>query len=137
MGGRHVLPDGVPGANPAVRPIAAVSLAGVVDLLGAAAERLGGGAAQDLLGGEPSEVGERYELASPMELVPIGVPVVLVHGTADDRVPIAQSEDYAEVASAAGDDVELIAVAGADHFSVLDPTSQLWTRALAAIERRI
>jgi acetyl esterase/lipase len=134
---RHVLSEGVPGADPLVDPIAAVSMAGVVDLLGAAAEHLGGDAAQELLGGEPSEVGTRYQIASPMELVPIGVPVVLVHGTTDDRVPVAQSEDYEEVASAAGDAVELITVEGADHFSVLDPTSELWQRALAAIERLI
>jgi acetyl esterase/lipase len=132
---RPTLPTGAPGEDPRVRVVGAVSLAVVVDLLGAAAERLSGGATRDLLGGEPSAVPDRYALASPMELVPIGVPVALVHGTADANVPITQSEDYAEVATAAGDAVVLERIDGADHFAVIDPTTEAWAAAVRQIDR--
>ena len=38
------------------------------------------GAAHDLLGGTPEEVPARYALADPMQLVPLRVPILLVHG---------------------------------------------------------
>jgi dipeptidyl aminopeptidase/acylaminoacyl peptidase len=67
--------------------------------------------------------------------VPIGVPVALVHGTDDANVPISQSEDYEEVASAAGDDVVLRPIEGADHFAVIDPSTAAWAVCIEEIAR--
>jgi dipeptidyl aminopeptidase/acylaminoacyl peptidase len=50
----------------------------------------------ELLGGSTQEVPGRYAQASPVELVPLGTAQMLVHGTEDPIVPIAQSERLAE-----------------------------------------
>jgi acetyl esterase/lipase len=97
-----------------------VSLAGVCDLVSA------GDAAHDLLGGSPDEVPERYAAADPMQLVPLGVPTLLVHGADDATVPVKRSRRYAEAARAAGDDVELVDPPSAPHRSHADPRTAAW-----------
>jgi acetyl esterase/lipase len=129
---RPGLPDGAPGARPAIAVTGAVALAGVCDLAAAARDRLGGSAVPALLGGRPERVPERYALASPAERLPLGVPQVLVHGGADRIVPVGQSRRYAAAARAAGDACELVELRGVDHFAVIDPRSPAW---LAAVER--
>lgn len=124
--GRHRLPAGATGARPAARPAAVVSLAGVCDLAEAARAETGAGAVPDLLGGMPDDVPERYATASPVMLVPLGVPTLLVHGDADDRVPVEQSRRYARRAAAAGDAVELVELPGVGHREVIDPATPAW-----------
>jgi acetyl esterase/lipase len=126
LAARDRLPPGAPGVVPAVRLSFAVSLAGVADLVAGAADGLGGGACEALLGGTPREVPERYAVASPAGLLPLGVPQLLVHGSRDDVVPPTQSSVYAVAAREAGDDVELIELAGADHFDVVEPSQTAW-----------
>jgi acetyl esterase/lipase len=109
-----------------LRPRGAVSIAGVVDLERAAREGLGSGAVQDLLGGGPDELPERYAQASPAALAPLGVPQLIVHGGRDEAVPPALSRDYAATARAAGDTVELLEFADAGHFDVVDPGHASW-----------
>ena len=120
-----------------VRAIGAVSLAGVADLVRGAAADLGNGACQALVGGTPEEVPERYAAASPAALLPFGVPQLLVHGGRDDVVPPSQSRDYAHAAREAGDDVELVELAEADHFDVIDPGHAAWVAAVEWAERRL
>ena len=112
--------------DPTVAVTGVVSQAGVLDLRAAAADDLGAGATQAFLGGRPDDVPERYDMASPVEHVPLGVPVLCVHGRADANVPFTQSEDFVAAALAAGDDAELEAVDG-DHFVVIDAASDAWT----------
>jgi dipeptidyl aminopeptidase/acylaminoacyl peptidase len=109
----------------------AVSLAGVVDLIGGAG--LSNGAAASLLGGTPAEVPERYAAASPLALLPLGVRTVLVHGAEDDTVPVEMSEAYAAAAVQAGDEVELVVVAGEGHFEPIDPASASWAAVVARL----
>ena len=123
---RPGLPAGVPGAGPRVTVAAAVSQAGVADLVAGAYEHLGRDACRELLGGAPDEVPDRYAAASPMALLPLGVPLLAVHGDADDRVPIHQSETFVAAARAAGDHAELVALPGVDHFAVIDPDHRAW-----------
>jgi acetyl esterase/lipase len=101
-----------------IRRVAA--LAAVCDLAAA------GQIARDFLGGAPDEVPERYAAADPMRLLPLGVPVRLVHGAEDRTVPLRRSERYAEAARAAGDDVELIVPSPGGHRIHLDPRSDAW-----------
>jgi acetyl esterase/lipase len=67
---------------------------------------------------------------APRRLLPLGVPQVLVHGTADDVVPFEQSRAYA---SAAGAEARLVPLDGAGHFEPIDPQADEFTRALTAI----
>lgn len=124
---RHRLPPQAPGAPARIRPRAVVSQAGVADLRSADAEGLGEHAVEALLGGHAGEVSDRYAVTSPRDLLPLGVPQLLVHGDADDRVPLAQSREYAAAARASGDRVELVEVRGADHFDVIAPAHEAWT----------
>ena len=99
-----------------------VGLAAIVDLRDYAA---GAGSCNQsvvpLLGGAPDAVPGRYVATSPVEMVPIGVPVRLVIGAADAIVPPASNERFAAQARAKGDDVGLATIDGAGHFDVVLP----------------
>ena len=135
LAGRPGLPAGTPGAAPIVRLRGVVSQAGVLDLVDSAERGVGRGAAQDLLGGAPDAVPDRYALASPVARLPIGVPVVCVHGTEDANVPIRQSERFVDAARDAGEAVELVTLPGVDHFAVIDPATPAWRACRDAAER--
>jgi acetyl esterase/lipase len=116
----------------AARPDARVRLAGVVSQAGVhdlrEADRLGlgEGATADFMGGHADDVPDAYAAASPIERVPIGVPALLVHGDADERVPVSMSSAYAEAAQAAGDSVDVELRPGEDHFVHLDVGGGAW-----------
>lgn len=109
----------------------AISLGGVSDLEAAARERLGHDAVQELLGGAPADVANAYAEADPGRRLPLGVPHVLVHGTADDRVPIDHARRYAE---RAGEECRLVELDGVGHFDVIDPRSAAWPAVRAAVD---
>jgi acetyl esterase/lipase len=105
-----------------------VSLAGCADLGMCSRLGLDDGATDLLLGGSPDEVPERYTFADPAQLPPLAVPVTLLHGTADDRVPVEVSRSYAERTGA-----ELRELSGAGHFALIDPLSPVWPRVLETL----
>ncbi len=140
--GRSKLPPGSPGGPPtgpgageAVGLCGAVGLAPVSDLVGAARMGLGGGAAGRLMGGSPEKRGERYAVADPAQLLPVGVPQVLVHGDRDGAVPITLSRRYVERAAAAGDSAVLVELPGVGHMELIDPSSTAWTATLVSLRR--
>jgi acetyl esterase/lipase len=92
----------------------------------AVCELTSAGAARDLMGGTPDEVPERYAQADPMQLVPLGVPILLIHGAEDATVPVTRSRHFAEAARAAGDDVTLIEPNPGGHRTHIDPRSEAW-----------
>jgi acetyl esterase/lipase len=98
-----------------------VALAPVCDLPAAQRAGLGEGAVEEFIGAPPEAAADAYLEASPGARLPLGVPALLVHGDADVRVPIAHSRTYAEAARAAGDDCELVEIAGADHMAMIEP----------------
>lgn len=104
----------------------AVSLAGVVDLRRGWELRLSDGVVEELMGGPPDKLEARYRTASPIELVPIGVTVRLLHGTEDSVVPIEISNGYQKAANRARDNARLVVLPGAGHFAVIDPRSREW-----------
>jgi acetyl esterase/lipase len=105
-----------------VRVTHAVSQAGVVDLAEAARLGLSNGVADELVGGRR----ERFAEASPLELLPLGLPQLLVHGEEDAVVPVSIARGYAAAARAAGDAVDLVTLTGVRHFEHLDPASSAW-----------
>jgi acetyl esterase/lipase len=125
-----------PGADPAVRVQGVVSLAGVVDLVASARSTEPGGGVElrravvDFLAATPEQSPIRYAQASPLAQLPLGVPQLVLHGTADDRVPVEQSRDYVAAAVAAGDRAEIVELDGVDHFQVIESTKAWWDRVL-------
>lgn len=111
-----------------------VSLAGVADLRRAWELGLSRGAAAELLGGTPPQRPDRYRQASPVDLVPLGVPERLLHGTQDDVVPIEMSRRFQAAASSAGDDARLLEIPNAGHFDLIDPRTPSWAQVNAAVE---
>jgi acetyl esterase/lipase len=133
---RRGLPADAPGADPSVRLAGAVAQAGVVDLREAARLGLSKHAAEKLLGGPPAKWPKRYDVASPLERLPLGVPHLLVHGDADDVVPIGLARGYADRAAYAGDPCELVELAGCGHLEHLDPGSRAWAPVVRWMEQR-
>ena len=111
----------------AVTPRRIISQAGVLDLEAAAEQRLGDGAVQDFLGGEPSEVPHRYIAAQPRIDTSL---LHCVHGSDDDTVPLSQSLDARD---ASGVSVSTTVVA-AGHMDVIDPAHPAWDRQIELIE---
>jgi acetyl esterase/lipase len=116
----------------AARPEAGVRLTGAVAQAGALdldeLSRLGTsrGVVNQLLAGTPAEVPHRYEAASPARRLPIGVPLLLVHGVHDDDVPLHISREFAAAATAAGDACELVVLDDEGHYEHLEPNSRSW-----------
>jgi acetyl esterase/lipase len=130
--GRGRLPAGAPGASPRIRPAAAVSQAGVLDLASAHRAGLSSDAVSALLGGGPEQVPERYAVADPLERVPLDGAVLCLHSRGDTNVPFGQSTAYVAAATAAGGRATLIETAG-DHFSLIDPASPDWVAVVEAL----
>jgi acetyl esterase/lipase len=104
----------------------AVSLAGITDLRAAAADHVCGDAIPQLLGAPPGDHADRLRQSSPIELVPLGVPVRLVCGSRDPIVPIDQARSFEAAARKAGDTIAVKVVEGAGHFELVDPSSAAW-----------
>lgn len=118
-----------------------VSQAGIADLRAAALAELDADeerppAAVEFMGGYPVEAAG-YELASPIEILPLGPGTrqFVVHGDADNRVPFQQSVDYVAAAKAAGDDAELVAFTGMGHFELIEPAHGSWLASVAELDR--
>jgi acetyl esterase/lipase len=127
LAARHRLPpdDPLRGRDP-LPLVGVVALAGIPDLAAYAAPTGCGAAVPGLLGGAPEEVPERLRRAAPIELLPLGVPQILVVGELDAVVPAEQAESYAAAAQRAGDRVEVREVAAAGHFELIAPASAAW-----------
>ena len=92
-----------------------LALAPVADLVAAERLDLDGGAAVAFLG---TAAADRPDL-DPARLPTPQVPVTVVHGTADGRVPYAMAELYA--ANRPG--VRVVTLDGVDHFALIDPAA--------------
>ncbi|MGH3492014.1 MAG: alpha/beta hydrolase family protein [Sciscionella sp.] len=103
-----------------------VALAPISDLTECARLRLDHSAAQELLGGEPADVPEAYADADPLRLLHGGVPVTVIHGAADDRVPVSMSRSLA----AAHPEVDYIELPGVEHFALIDPRTDAFAAAV-------
>lgn len=116
-------------------PIAAVlGLAPAPDLARLYQEGVCGRVIEGLMGGSPEDLPERYGQGSPMQLVPIGVPQVILTGGRDRRWG-PSGHAYAKVAQEAGDEVELLEIEAAGHFEPVAPGSVAWPAVVAALEK--
>jgi acetyl esterase/lipase len=113
-----------------------LSVSGVVDLAGPGrlqtlqAEHLqkvcGSVPVTQLLGGEIDKVPERLREGSPAEMLPLGVPQILITGSLDWLIPPAFGEEYLALARKAGDRAEMTVIEGAGHFEIIAPGTQAW-----------
>ncbi|HEX5075392.1 MAG TPA: alpha/beta hydrolase [Gemmatimonadaceae bacterium] len=86
-----------------------------------------------LLGGTPAAVPDRYAQASPMALLPLGVPQVIAIGTYEDFVPRELVDAYVGAATKAGDSVRTLVFPGAGHFEIASASQWTWSRIETAI----
>lgn len=105
---------------------AAISLGGVVDLGLADRLDLGDGAVRDFLGMAASE---RPDL-DPARLPRPAFSVHLVHGTADDDVPLSVSESLAMAW-----DCPLTVLEGTGHMALIEPDAAAWPRVTDVLAR--
>lgn len=129
-GSRPNRPSQSLGADPLVRATDVIGLAPICDLR--AASTLSDGAVNELLATSPTHT-DVYRSASPIDFVPVGVNQIIVHGTADTDVPVEQSQAYCRAARQAGDEIVYHEFDDVDHMSLIDPTSQAWRTAFAAL----
>ncbi|WP_072688377.1 alpha/beta hydrolase family protein [Rhodococcus marinonascens] len=116
-----------------VRPELVVSQAGALDLASAAERGRRIRYIEDLLGMPYQENPDVYRSASPHHRIPVGVPVVCVHGAEDVQVPAKVSVRYSKAAAEAGDPVDLHIVEGEDHYAFLNPGTECWTISRTAL----
>lgn len=79
-----------------------------------------------LLGGSPEQMPIRYKQASPVELLPLGVPQILITGADDQAVPVEYARAYADAARKYGDPVKLVVVKHAGHHEYNAPHAVTW-----------
>jgi len=96
-----------------------VALGPVADPRRAWELNLGSGAAAEFFGGSPSEFPERYRMQRPL------CPVTIVHGTADEIVPVELSCGYPGA--------RVIEIADGDHFDPIDPLTQAFGEVLKCV----
>ncbi len=107
------------------KPAGVIALAPAADLRRAYELNLSNGAVAEFLGGTPEEVPENYEAADPMRHGS-AVRRILIHGVADDTVPLEISRNFTEARRGDKPEVELVTIEGANHFDLIDPESAAW-----------
>lgn len=134
--GRHRLPEASPlkTADP-LKPRGVVTVGGFASLKDWPREiavSCGAGTVERMLA--PGEGDDRFADTSPDQLLPSGVPTVLIHGVYDEVAYPAMGLHFARAARAAGDraDLQLAPVTG--HFEVIAPGTRAFAQAMAAVE---
>jgi acetyl esterase/lipase len=145
LAGRHHVPE----TSPICTPQPKVALHGVIALAGAVDLRLTCDLSgyftfahdkhevYSLIGGSPAEFQDRYRAGNPGDLLPLGVPQVLIQGSEDDQIPPELPARWAEIARRQGDTVTVTMLPGADHFDVVDPESKAWATVRAAVLKMV
>ena len=111
--GRRGTADDAPLPPAVVRPIGVVAQAAVSDLYEAARLGLSRDAAVELLGGAPERRPRAStRRASPADRLPLGVPLLVVHGDADPACPWSSGRNFVARADAAGETIEAVELAG-------------------------
>lgn len=136
--GRHKLPPQAPGAlQPGAKCLdAVIAQAGVLDLDLADTLGLSDNAARLLLGCTREEDPERWQWANPAQRMPLGIPLVVLHGTLDEDVPVHMGRSFSQRHAPKEEAFEYVEFVG-DHYgliSVEDPAWDLCVLALAKLE---
>lgn len=114
---------------------AVVALAPVTDMRRVDEEELDDNAALNFMGGHYADLPDTYRAASPICQVPLGRPVLLVHGDVDVWVPEKHSQVFVQAAAAAGDGIDFRMTPGLDHMAAIDPAAPHWDGAVRWMEQ--
>lgn len=76
----------------------------------------------------------RFADTSPDKLLPLGVPVVMLHGVYDAAAFPAIGLDFAQQARKSGDKADIWLAPVAGHFEVIAPGTRAFAQALSAVE---
>lgn len=74
---------------------------------------------------------EAYENSPVSKVTPDAPPFLLIHGTKDSTVPFSQSEELYDALEAAGCDVTLLALDGAEHADLMFFQNEVWQQIIA------
>jgi len=115
---------------------AVVALAPLCDVRRADAEELDDNAALGFMGGHYADMPEAYDAASPVRVLPLDRPLLVIHGDVDIPVPEAQSSEFAAAARAAGDTIDYRMTPGLGHMEQIDPIAPHWAGTVAWMENQ-
>lgn len=135
LGARHKLEKGSDLHLP--QPLALKGVVGLAPITDLVSYRIGkpescNASVDQLMGGTDTQQPARYAQASPLALLPLGVPQVLVQGGKDPIVPLDRVAAYAEAASAKGDAVTQRIEPALGHFDPAVPQTVLGAQAVRA-----
>jgi acetyl esterase/lipase len=127
---RHVPPSS------AIYTADPLPLHGVIDLAGTAdmaaffplqRSSCGGRAVvEEMLGGTPTEVPQRYAEASAIKMLPLGVKQTLVWGKLDTIAPISLGEAYVTAANRKDEMISFLGFNDIGHFEIATPMAPSW-----------
>ncbi|PQZ90237.1 alpha/beta hydrolase [Arthrobacter sp. MYb227] len=134
--GRHRLPDLAPGALPPGEQCldAVISQAGILDLGLADTLGLSNGAARSLMGCDKQEAPELWDWADPAPRIPLGIPVVMLHGSTDEDVPVELGREFARRAMLVDAGVDYIEFDG-DHYGLITVGDPAWNLCIQALQK--
>lgn len=90
-----------------------------------------------MLGAELSNKKSALE-SSPVNFVRENLPAsLIIHGTNDNTVPFSQGEELYEKLNSFGNDVELIAIDGADHADEHFFQDEIWSEILSFFKKKL
>jgi acetyl esterase/lipase len=100
--------------SPTVRPDALIGLSGPYDISQVP------DLATALLGTDPDDDPDTWASANPVQRADLrpDVPVLLLHGEADETVPLAFTTQFADALESAGHPITVQIVPGADHLGI-------------------
>lgn len=119
------------------KPLALQGVVGLAAITDLASYRVGepdscNASVDQLMGGTPETQARRYAEASPLALLPLGLPQRLIQGGKDPIVPLASVAAYVDAATAAGDSASSVVDADLGHFDTAVPQTTLGEAAMAA-----
>lgn len=131
--GRSKLPDGAPGADPRIAARSVTAMAGLYDLT--LAQSLDGGdLVRTLMGGlTPQEDPQRYEIGSPINRLPLEIPVNALHGGADQVIPLEAVQGYLDALERTRTPGVVEVLPRVDHVQWTDVHGWPWARARLAL----
>lgn len=110
-----------------------IPLAPVTDIARRYRQRDCDNSAGKLMGGSPAGQSHRYCQVSPIELLPILTPQLVILGDQDTQNRHEETASYLEKARGLESEVLLQRIASSGHFEMIDPQTAAWLEVKAAI----